>query len=137
MTKKEFEEFLVSIGGLVRGWKPEKGLIVGSEWFEVTEGWYQLISNLITELIELGWNKKVLQVKEKFGGLRFYIDSEDMPESGLEVIRKYESKSYEICDVCGGEGVLRSGSWLRTQCDEHCNGNEPFNLDTRKRLFGR
>jgi hypothetical protein len=42
------------------------------------------------------------------------------------VIDKYENLSYKTCEICGKEGVLRKGSWLKTLCDEHANGSEPF-----------
>lgn len=124
MNKEEFEKYLESIGGLTRGWKPDKGPITEAGFFSYNEGWYELTKNLINELLVLGWNKTLIQAKEKFGGLRFYAD--DIPEGGHKIILKYEDLSYTICENCGKEGVLRSGSWLRTLCDEHSEGKEPF-----------
>lgn len=125
MTKEEFEQYLESLGGLVRTWKADKGPIVTSDFFSVGVGWYELIKSLIDELIALGWDKRVNQVKEKFGGLRFYV--ENIPEGGNEVILKYESLSYKTCEECGKEGQLRSGGWMKTLCDEHAEGRLPFN----------
>lgn len=119
MTKEEIDQYLESIGGLVRTWRVDKGPIVTSNFFSVSEGWYDLIKCLIDELIALGWDRRVHQVKEKFGGLRFYV--ENIPQGGEEIIRKYEILSTITCEKCGKEGKLRGGDgqWFRTLCDEH------------------
>ena len=59
------------------------------------------------------------QVKEKFGGLRFYVDNCDDYTRG--VIAMAESMSYRICEDCGNLGKKRSGGWIRTLCDS-CYG---------------
>jgi len=56
--------------------------------------------------------------------LRFYV--ENLSDEGYKVVDKYENLSYKTCEICGKEGVLRKGSWLKTLCDEHANGSEPF-----------
>jgi hypothetical protein len=57
------------------------------------------------------------QVKEKYGGLRFYYNGGD------EVIDNYvrfaEMMSERTCDVCGAPGEMRGGSWVVTRCEEH------------------
>lgn len=136
MSKQEFETYLKSIGGLVSTWRCERDPIVETGFFELHEGWYELLKNLIDELIAAGWDKKVSQVKEKLGGLRFYIPSGKAvgdewveiktPQNIRDIIRKYENLSYYTCEKCGKEGVLRSGSWIRTLCDEHAEGKKPF-----------
>ena len=123
MTKEEFEQYLVSIGGLNRTYREDKGPIVEAGYFAYRQGWYELTKNLIDELITLGWDKRINQAKEKFGGLRFYIET--TPEGGNEIIRKYEDLAYKTCEKCGKEGVLRKGGWLLTLCDEHAEGREP------------
>lgn len=57
------------------------------------------------------------QVKEKFGGLRFYYDGGDDEIRGM--VRLAESLSYRICEECGvmNELVNRNGGgWIRTTC---------------------
>lgn len=117
MTKEEMDEFLVSIGGLESGYRTDLPPITDSRFFNVGEGWYPLIKSLIEDLIDLGWNKQVCQVKEKFGGLRWYINggSEEM----YDRITEAERKSYTICEVTGKPGEIRSDlGWYRTLCDE-------------------
>lgn len=124
MTKEEFEAYLLSIGGLTRTYKEHKGPIVEAGWFGVGEGWYGIIKDMIAELVEFGWDKRVSQVKEKFGGLRFYI--ENTPEGANGILIKYEALSYSICETCSEAGSLRKGGWMKTLCDEHADGKEPF-----------
>ncbi len=124
MNKEEFENYLTSIGGLNRTYHEYKGPITQAGFFVYSEGWYEITKNLIEELLALGWDKRINQAKEKFGGLRFYIET--FPEGGVEVICKYEDLSYKICEKCGKEGVLRKGGWLLTLCDEHAEEREPI-----------
>jgi hypothetical protein len=122
MTREEFDKYLESIGGLQRTYRVDKGPIVDSRYLGVGDGWLPLIKEMIDELLAAGWDKRLHQSKEKFGGLRFYIDS---PNDGLHhIIAKYERKSYDICEKCGKEGQLRKGGWMKTLCDEHSEGRE-------------
>lgn len=113
MTKKELDTFLVEIGGLENGYRTDMPSITDSYFFECGSGWYELIKNLIQDLLTLGWNKEVCQVKEKFGGLRFYVN-----EGSSEIydrITKAEQDSYTICEVTGELGELRTDiGWYRT-----------------------
>jgi hypothetical protein len=110
-------EFLESIGGLENGFYPDKDPIKGSGFFECGDGWYPLIKDLISDLIELGWDKQTCQVKEKFGGLRFYINGAS--EEIYKRIRIAEDLSYETCETCGEKGELRSIGWYKTLCNKH------------------
>ena len=127
MTKEEMDEFLESIGGLTNGFYSDREPIKNSGFFDVGVGWYPLIKNLITDLIELGWDKQTCQVKEKFGGLRFYIN--DGSDEIYERITLAESQSYEICEVCGEKGELRKNiGWYTTLCNEHYNEKYKTNI---------
>lgn len=115
MTNKELDIYLESIGGLINGWTGNK--ILSSDYFAISSGWNQLVKDLIGDLIELGWNKEVCQVKEKFGGLRFYIN--ESSEEVFRRIREAEEKSYTVCEVTGEPGKLRNDiGWWRTLSDE-------------------
>jgi hypothetical protein len=60
---------------------------------------------------------EVQQIKEKFGGLRFYYDGGDERISGLETMA--EIWAGRTCETCGDRGERRSGGWMRTLCDKH------------------
>lgn len=100
---------------------PFRSVIDKAGYFEIGPGWYGLVKTLISEAIEKGWNKEICQVKEKFGGLRFYTNG--ITDEVRQIINKYEEKSYEICEECGEKGQVRSGGWIQTLCDKHYNKN--------------
>ena len=117
INKDDMNQFLESIGGLENGFYSDRPPIKDCRYFNVEEGWFGIIKELIENLIELGWNKQVCQVKEKFGGLRFYIN-----EGSNEIHEKISqgvSKSYEVCEKCGEPGESISGGWIVTLCKFH------------------
>lgn len=59
----------------------------------------------------------LLQIKEKFGGLRIYATV--FKDSQSECISLTEEIASVTCEDCGARGTLRSGNWLRTLCDTH------------------
>ena len=123
MTKEEMNKFLESIGGIENGFYPDRDPIKDSGFFECGNGWYTLIKNLITDLIELGWDKQVYQVKEKFGALRFYINTGS--DEIFKKIHSYENQSYETCETCGEKGELRLVGWYKTLCNKHHEERKP------------
>lgn len=60
---------------------------------------------------------KVAQIKEKFGGLRFYYDGGDEHIRGM--VSMAESWAAHTCEECGKPGTSRSEGWIKTLCDEH------------------
>lgn len=59
----------------------------------------------------------IIQIKEKFGGLRFYYDGGDREIDGM--VRMAESMSYRLCEVCGLPGRPNREGWIRTLCETH------------------
>lgn len=117
MTDEDFTSFLEGIGGLENGYYTDRPAIKERYIAGVGNGWLGLIKELIEEAIKLGWDRQVCQIKEKFGGLRFYING--APDEVHKLIREAEDKSYEICEVCGEPGEMRHGGWIVTLCDKH------------------
>lgn len=60
---------------------------------------------------------KAVQVKEKFGGLRFYANN--CTEDQYLVIAALEDMSLKTCEVCGDRGKQRTGGWITTLCGKH------------------
>lgn len=98
--------------------------------FECGDGWFNLIwylSSKIEPILvanitqELEYPLRAAQVKQKFGGLRFYM-TYSTPEI-TALIDKAASYSYEICEQCGDKGILRQGSYWETLCND-CNGKK-------------
>ena len=98
-------------------------------FLEIGDGWVPLVTRLIDDLDAVGLAYDVDQIKEKFGSLRFYyrISGILIPEESRaavtqiqELVRKAETESIRICQVCGEPGFNRVfGGWLKTVCDEH------------------
>jgi len=115
LTDKELNEYLISIGGLTNVFTGNN--ITDSDFFQVSLGWNLIIKNLIQDLIKLGWNKEVIQVKEKFGGLRFYIN--EGTDEIHQRIGQAELESMKTCEITGKPGKIRTDiGWHRTLCDE-------------------
>ena len=99
----------------------------------VTEGYfrnkkYKVVKNP-NGISYVVWNKenckeftlpipRAAQVKQKLGGLRFYMNYSN--EKMEKLISKASQKSYKICEDCGEEGKLRTENrrWTRTLCDK-------------------
>ena len=122
MIQIEMNTFLESIGGLDNGFYPDRNPIKDSGFFECGNGWYPLIKDLITDLIELGWDKQVCQVKEKFGTLRFYIQAGT--DEHYNYISFAESMSGVTCETCGKPGKRLGRGWIYTACEEHAEDDD-------------
>jgi hypothetical protein len=95
--------------------------------FAVGKGWYPILKILCSNIqSHIDWRVKqgqeiaqveVEQIKEKFGGLRFYYSGGDEQVSGM--VRMAEAWADIACEECGGIGTRRSGGWIRTLCDKH------------------
>lgn len=62
------------------------------------------------------------QVKEKFGGLRFYHHGGDELCNG--VIDMAQAMSFRICEECGSPGKVGGKAWIRTLCPTHIKKGE-------------
>lgn len=139
--------------------------------FSAGNGWYELIQDLCYHIEEIQRDAhcmtkiQCVQLKEKFGGLRFYYNIKlvfehwshkyfnkinyfartQMCKRGFAtaywkfddwrqkhiymsiqervhvLVRKKESESYTICEICGqvGKRCTPNGRWVETLCEEH------------------
>jgi len=101
--------------------------------FAVGKGWWPIIESLCANIqSHIDWKQEqkekynrgegceqvvVLQIKEKFGGLRFYYGGGDATVSGM--VRMAEAWADTACEECGAIGKRRTGGWIRTLCDYH------------------
>lgn len=91
--------------------------------FECGDGWFDLLDTLCAQLSQLEPPGKdgdaqpvtALQVKEKYGTLRFYVGP--ATDEAFAVIAFAEALSARICEVCGNRGRTRGTGWLKTLCD--------------------
>lgn len=86
--------------------------------FECGDGWFKLLWKLSEDLQKAGFANTghVLQVKEKLGGLRFYVDGAN--DEQWKIIEEAEQKSYGICECCGEPGKQYNMGWIYTVCEK-------------------
>ena len=84
----------------------------------VGKGWEKLVRRVYNAKTGMGITVGIIQVKEKWGGLRIYTDYYD---SELEkTIQEVGQESYKICENCGAPaGLVKKGTWYQTLCEEH------------------
>ena len=95
-----------------------------SFYFECGNGWYELI-DVMCSIIERRQRRgsvpsddiEITQIKEKFGGLRFYYSGGDDHIGGM--VTMAEVWAGRTCETCGNLGKRRDGGWVRTLCDVH------------------
>jgi hypothetical protein len=98
--------------------------------FAIGEGWWPIIESLCSNIQSHTdwWNKNretrpvveqvvVAQIKEKFGGLRFYYDGGDDQISGM--VRMAEAWASHACEECGAPGTSGGKGWIKTLCSTH------------------
>ena len=82
----------------------------------VGKGWHKLLE-VVWEALDPK-RHKVIQVKEKWGCLRIYVDGTNMYFEGY--LDGICAVSRFLCEECGEAGELRSRDWIRTLCNA-CN----------------
>jgi hypothetical protein len=92
----------------------------------VGPGWQPLVTLVHQVLTEKLPGYGVSQIKEKFGGLRYYwmAPEGDVDETKLSychgIVGMAEVLSVHICEECGAPGENKPvGSWYRTLCELH------------------
>lgn len=78
--------------------------------FECGDGWFDLIAELSQRIDDIAKATNMsdddypeaMQVKEKFGGLRFYIGPST--DEVFAAIDEAEAKSVKVCETCGKPG---------------------------------
>ncbi len=108
-------------------------LYVNGIIFECGLGWYDLIRDLSIKIERIledynevnpwveGQDNIILeiyaiQVKEKYGTLRFYlnVDTQEI----RDLIEEAEALSLRTCDCCGAPGRMRNMHWFAVRCDK-------------------
>ena len=112
--------------------QPYGGVACGAGWWPIIES---LCANIQSHIN--WWNKNhekhpvieqvvVMQIKEKFGGLRFYYEGGDDVIGGM--VRMAESWADKTCEICGVPATKKTTGWIKNVCDEHFD-----TIETRKK----
>lgn len=83
--------------------------------FDIGPGWLQIVLGLHREMVQIRPEYKIVQIKEKFGGLRYYYEPFDKRLEDL--VRAAERQAWETCSECGHEGSTDSGRGFMVLCD--------------------
>jgi hypothetical protein len=101
--------------------------------FECGPGWYDILYSLSTKIERILediaksyertegkenelFHMYAVQVKEKYGTLRFYMLRETDEISDL--IEDAEALSSQTCENCGAPGKMRGACWMEVRCDQ-------------------
>ncbi len=92
--------------------------------FECSGGWRWLWEAGAEMIKDNGIPKgfRSSQLKENFGTIRWYYDSNDDCEDTSSIIDAVEHLSAYVCEDCGKPGRVRQGGWMRCLCPEHAGG---------------
>ncbi len=119
-------DYSISFGrGTTMGHVNYKGYTREDALTSVGSGWAQLINRVFDKLASIKGTVKIVQVKEKFGGLSIYTDYGNVELD--KVIRDVGIESVQTCEQCGTAGKIRGGSWYKTLCDAHTNNSSTIN----------
>lgn len=84
--------------------------------FSFGDGWFNIIDKLSAEITKIDSAIEAVQVKEKFGGLRFYLNyyNDDVNKA----IERAEKEAYKTCEQCGDtdEVSQTKSGWVKTLC---------------------
>lgn len=95
-------------------------------------GWYGLVLPLYFAIQKYNKDKfeseqiHIDQIKEKFGGLRFYISN--APEEFRDWASRIGDESYKVCEFCGSttDVTTEGRGWITTQCKQ-CRNKKNHN----------
>ena len=98
-------------------------------WISCDRGWYPIIVDVDRRLAELDPNYIVHQVKEKFGGLRYYFSAtgnidEETYQKMRQIVSSAEELAWQTCERCGtttGVELRKELFHILTLC-EACEG---------------
>jgi len=140
MERKEFEAKLVKdfpnlftdMYGDMRVTCMHWGIDTGPGWYDIIYQLSQKLERIILSLPEdQRHHYKASQVKEKYGGLRFYMWAYHPEMEAL--CDEAEELSYKTCEKCGKPGQLcgdaQKGEWLYTSCKEHAKEQHKIFFD--------
>lgn len=99
---------------------------------DVGPGWSAILLRAHEACLAANPTYNVVQVKEKFGGLRIYLVG-----VGFSVTGPFEEESYTTCEMCGETGHLTNhGGWSLTLCDTH-EADRIREVEARKRAWAK
>lgn len=130
MSPEKTKELCERFPELYRGRTKPLTASLMSFGFECADGWFGIISELSQRIDDLAkaagltgdGYPEAMQVKEKFGGLRFYVGP--ATDEIFAAIDAAEARSLKTCETCGQPGRQAGGWWIVTICEACERKNE-------------
>lgn len=130
--KRDWRDALIaSYPGLFK--VTESGLIGTPGYPTVGDGWRELVETAVARIAKAvdaaqPGSAKIVQIKEKFGGLCLYWQGWQLgaatDDAIDEAVALAEARAACTCETCGEEGRLHNKhGWLLTACDLHAQGD--------------
>lgn len=101
---------------------------------ECGEGWHGIINDTHIKLKYIDPDYKIDQIKEKFGGLRYYFTPSEKYSYGStasnimdDIVRSAEYQASLTCELCGNSGwganvdIRIHNGWYFGYCEECAN----------------
>ena len=111
-----------------------------TELDQMPDGWRiafgdQMVEELNQELVKGGFvnDYRITQIKEKYGGLRWYDNGNT--KEGYNIINKYESLSQRTCICCGKPAKYITLGWISPFCED-CIKDIEDDYETVEEYFG-
>lgn len=109
-VSKDYDYTYTELDAMESGWRKAFGI--------------QMCEEIRQELIKFNflYKYRIMQIKEKFGELRWYDWCVPKDSHLDDIINKYTLLSRQICYNCGAPGkVIDDGGWLVTLCPKCYN----------------
>jgi hypothetical protein len=111
---------------------------------ECGAGWKDIVDHTHEKLKYIDPDYKIAQIKEKFGGLRYYFDASVEYGSVAyyimnDIVKAAENEASYTCELCGVQGLSKGVEtrvdhyWYYTYCKE-CSDKH---IAERNERFGR
>lgn len=125
--KQDFIEILQKIPD---GW---------GRWITCDKGWYKLVIDTHKKLKYIDPDYEIHQIKEKFGGLRYYYHC-SVPYKSIQreimdaIVESAESNAEKTCEACGANSYKDKAKtrlrnhWYKTLC-ESCAVEKGYPVD--------
>jgi len=96
--------------------------------FECSDGWFLILNGAFQEMMSIKTMPRfkdvpypqVMQIKEKFGSMRFYIapleGGQEYYDRIYTVVTMAEGLSFCTCESCGRPGFPRDQRWVKVYC---------------------
>lgn len=98
----------------------------------IPDGWLNTFGEmLVDEVNSVAPDSKVIEAKEKYGGLRLSLETKHNYEEVIGIVDKYEVLSQNICAICGKPDVkITNAGWIYPLCkkcyESRINSKRPY-----------